>query len=86
MFDFRTANVVQIISLPQMISSLSVSPVSGLVATGGADASVFLVDAGTGSWRELMGHLHAVQSVAFTSDGSCVLSAGDATMLRWNVG
>lgn len=84
-FDFRTASVAQTINLPQMLYSLAVSPLSGLLAAGGAEASVFLIDGGTGTWRELLGHLHAVQSVAFTSDGSCVLSAGEATMLRWNV-
>jgi WD40 repeat protein len=84
-FDYHTSSPVHHINLPQTIQCLAASPVSGLFAAGGADASLFLADCRTGSWRELAGHSHAVQSVAFASTSDCVVSSGGATMMRWNV-
>lgn len=84
-YDFRTATVVLAIRLPQIICSLAPSPTRALVAAGGVDASVFLIDSGAGGWRELAGHVRAVRSVAFASSGACVVSGSGATMLRWNV-
>jgi WD40 repeat protein len=84
-FDFRTSTVLHTIDLPQVVCSLCASPVGGLLAAGGKGATVFLLDAHATSWRELSGHLHAVQSIAFTSDGAGVLSAGRSTVLQWNV-
>lgn len=84
-YDFRTASVIQTVDLPQAVYSLAACPTRPLLAAGGAEATLFLVDSGATAWCGLQGHAHGVQSVAFTSDGGSLVSASRATMLQWNV-
>jgi WD40 repeat protein len=67
---------------------IAFSPDGRLLATGFGEGMVRLSDAETGRLvAELKGHTDRVRSLAFTPDGSQLLSAAfDGAVLMWNVG
>ncbi len=73
-------------SFPQEVSEITVAPGEKqiLVATG---ATLRLFDVKTGKeLRRFVGHLDAIRSVCFSSDGKTILSGGDDRVARlWDV-
>jgi WD40 repeat protein len=71
------------------VESLAVvySPDGRLLAAGGKDKTISLLDAGTGEMlREIPGHNGMVYRLAFTPDGQTLVSGGgDGTVRLWNV-
>jgi WD40 repeat protein len=56
------------------------------VAVACSDGAIRIVDVGTGSVRELRGHVGAATGASFAPDGVHLLSAGsDATIRQWSL-
>jgi WD40 repeat protein len=69
------------------LSAVALAPDGQLIATGGEDHVVRLLDAATGKvQRELAGHDGWVTDLAFSPDGSMLVSAGaDRTVRIWSI-
>ena len=62
------------------------SPDGRRIAIGGVIPEIVLVDTESGEVRELRGHTDAIYTLAFTRDGTHLLSASDDSTARvWNV-
>eukprot|EP00892_Ulva_mutabilis_P005257 jgi/Ulvmu1/3102/UM015_0142.1 len=82
-FDHRTSSVLHTIDLTRSICSLSVRADGRLIAAGGIDGTVFLVDRQSVSWTEMHGHCAPVQASTFSACGKCLLTGAGSTMMRW---
>ena len=69
------------------VYALAADPTGRYLAGGGAAGTVFLWDLATGETVfDLDGHPEPLRAVAFTADGSFILSAGDDQTIRaWDV-
>lgn len=85
LFDYRLASVVRCINLPQMVRSMHVAHNGRMLAFGGTGGSVFTVEAESGRWNELTGHVTPVAAVQFTGDSRRLVSAAGHTMFVWAV-
>jgi hypothetical protein len=83
-YDFRIASVLRTVDLPQMVCSLATCSKSGVVAAGGSAGTVFLIDDSEVATHEFKGHLHPVKSVAFTLEGTSLVSAAGTSMYLWD--
>lgn len=68
----------------KLMSSLVFSPDGNMLASGCYDRNVYLLDTQNGKLRRLSGHAGPVYSVAFSSDGQILTSAGFDTVCLWN--
>lgn len=83
-FDHRTSSVMHTIDLTQSICSLSVRPDGRMIAAGGVNGTVFLVDQQSVSSSELHGHCGPVHASTFGSCGTYLLTGSRSTMMQWN--
>ena len=68
------------------LTAIAWSPDGKTIAIGGHRPEIVVVDAATGALTELRGHTDAIYTLAFTRDGSRLLSASDdATARVWNL-
>lgn len=76
----------QLITFNATMYSVTIHPAGQIIAAAGADRKVHLVDLTTGAEiRTMTGHTDFVHSVAFSSDGSQLMSYGYAGQLKiWN--
>lgn len=83
-FDHRTSSVMHTIDLTQGICSLSVRQDGRMIAAGGVNGTIFLVDQQSVSWTELHGHCGPVHASAFGACGTYLLTGSRSTMMQWN--
>lgn len=86
--DGLTGNELRTVKIQGGVASLAFSPNGKILAVGGADRQIRLVN--TEKWVEqsaIKGHGHLVQSLSFTPDGQKLLSgSADGTVKLWEVG
>lgn len=83
-FDHRTSSVMQTIDLAQSICSLAVRPDGRLIAAGGVEGTVYLVDRQSVSSTELHGHCGPVHALTFSACGTCLMTGAGSTIMQWN--
>ena len=83
---YQQRDLVKVVNVPEMVSSVTYSPDGTRIATGSADSTVRLWDATTGQQvGQPLRHDDSVTSVAFSPDGTRIASGGDDTTVRlWN--
>ena len=86
---WRVSDGAELGSLPAGLArTIKYSPNGAVIATGGVDRRVHLWDAASGSLaRTLSGHNDAISVLAFSPDGTTLVTAGqfDSTLRFWRV-
>lgn len=84
LYNFGLGSVLRTFQLPQPVSCLAACPRGGLLAFGLASGAVAVADAQGEASCQLTGHAQPVRALAFTSDGSQLLSAAGCTLFLWD--
>jgi WD40 repeat protein len=74
-------------TLEAAVTSIALSPTSNLLAAGGGDGQIVLLDTATGGLgaSPVKDHAGAVSHVVFSADGSRLASVGEDGVRVWNV-
>lgn len=86
-WDIKTGDRLLTLSHLGSVTTMAISPDSGILATGSSDGKIRLWNTQTGDpIRKLRGHSGAVNSLSFGSDGETLISASSDQLIRiWHL-
>ncbi|HEY9751337.1 MAG TPA: WD40 repeat domain-containing protein [Coleofasciculaceae cyanobacterium] len=86
-WDIKTGDRLLTLSHLGSVTTMAISPDSGILATGSSDGKIRLWNAQTGDpIRKLRGHTGAVNSLRFGPDGETLISASSDQLIRiWHL-
>jgi WD40 repeat protein len=84
--DLRTGKKKELAKVAGRVYGVAYHPTRPLIAAASSNGNAFLIDQTTGEVRVLRGHRNEVNTVAFSVDGSVLLSGSDDETVRaWSV-
>lgn len=85
-YDIKNDKLIREINNNAITTCVAFSPDSKIVATSNSDNSINIFDVGTGNLlTKLKGHKSWVRSLAFSNDGTKLISCGDdSKIIKWD--